>query len=293
MQLESSNSVQPHVPLTHNLPSVGRSFCVFLLLLTVVCLGRQTPGATADSPSQETTVVALGQRVERELKGGEHHSFRIPIKAGEFFYAVVDQRGIDVVVTLFDQGNQPVIKVDSPNSRYGPEPLLAIAQETGDYRIEVSAPDKNAPAGRYEINIVALHDATPEDKDHVAADRAFWEGNKLRLQRTAVSSRAAIEKFRQALPFFHSSGNRYRQALTLTLISATYAGLGEFQKSLESNEEALTLYRAVKDRFGESATLNSIGGVYDVLGEPAKALEHFRPALILLEKPGPTDPEGA
>jgi len=293
MQLETSNSVQPHVLLTHNLRSAGRSFCVFLLLLALVSVARQTRGATADSPSQGTTVVAPGQRVERELKGGESHSFRIHIKAGQFFYAVIDQRGIDVVVTLFDQGNQPVIKVDSPNSRQGPEPLLAIAQETGDYRIEVSAPDKNAPAGRYEINIVALRDATPEDKDHVAADRAFGEGNKLRVQRTAVSSRAAIEKYQQALTFFRSSGNLYRQALTLRLISAVNAGLGEFQRSLESNEEALTLYRAVTDRFGESATLNSIGGVYDVLGDPAKALEHYRQALLLIKKQEDPETEGA
>jgi CHAT domain-containing protein/tetratricopeptide (TPR) repeat protein len=235
----------------------------------------------------------LDQPIERELKGGEQHSFRQHLKAGQFFYAVVDQRGIDVAVTLFDPRNEPVVKADSPNSSRGPEPLLVIAQETGDYRIEVSAPNKNAATGRYDINLVALREATPEDKDHVAADRAFWEGNKLRLQRTAVSGRAAIEKYRQALSFFQSSGDRYRHALTLTVIGAVHGGLGEFQKSLEANQEALPLYRALKDPIGESGTLNSIGGVYDVLGEPAKALEHFRQALLVIEKQGNPATEGA
>lgn len=301
MQWETSNSVHPHVPLTNTLRSVGRNFCVVLFLVAVVSgvytspaltSGRQTPGATA-GPPQETTAIALDQPLGRELKGGEKHLFRIHIKAGQFFYALVDQRGIDVVVTLFDRGNQPLIKVDSPNSRHGLEPLLATIQETDDYTIEVSAPNKNAAPGRYEINVVALREATPEDKDHVAADRAFWEGNKLRLQRTAVSSRAAIEEYQRALPFFQSSGNRYRQALTLTVISALYAGLGEFQRSLECNEEALPLFRAVKDRFGESGTLNSIGGVYDVLGDPTKALAHYRQALLLIEKQGAAETQGA
>ena len=245
------------------------------------------------SPSQETTEITPGQPIERELKGGQKHTFRIHINAGQFFYTLVDQKGIDVVVTLFDHRNQPVFKVDSPNLNHGPEPLLAIIQDTGEYSIEVSAPNKNAGAGRYEITIAALREPTPEDKDHIAADRAFWEANKLRLQRTAVSSRAAIEKYQEALPFFKASGNRYRQALTLTMISAVHAGLGEFQKSLQYNEEALSLFRAVKDRFRESATLNSIGGVYDVLGDPQKALEYYRQALLLIEKQGAAETEGA
>jgi CHAT domain-containing protein/Tfp pilus assembly protein PilF len=245
------------------------------------------------SPSQEATELSLGQPIERELKGGEKHAFRIQLKAGQFFYTLVDQRGIDVVVTLLDRANQPVFKVDSPNGRYGPEPLLAIIQDTGEYSIEVSAPNKNAAAGRYEITVAALREATPEDKDHLAADRAFWEGNTLRLQRTAVASRAAIEKYQKALPFFKASGNRYRLAVTLSIISAVHAGLGEFQKSLQYNEEALPLFRAEKDRFGESATLNSMGGVYDVLGDPPKALEYYRQALRLIEKQGAADTEGA
>src|SRR6185436_18711024 len=182
---QSSSFVHSNLPLMRNFRLTGL-VCLVVLLVAPV------------SPSQETTEITPGQPIERELKGGQKHTFRIHINAGQFFYTLVDQKGIDVVVTLFDHRNQPVFKVDSPNLNHGPEPLLAIIQDTGEYSIEVSAPNKNAAAARYEITIAALREPTPEDKDHIAADRAFWEANKLRLQRTAVSSRAAIEKYQEA-----------------------------------------------------------------------------------------------
>jgi len=234
------------------------------------------------SVQQDASTIGPGAATERELKGGETHSFRIRIASGQFLYAEVDQRGIDVVVTLVGPDGQPLVKVDSPNAARGPEPLVWIAETSGDFRIEVSAPNKNAAAGRYEIRIIALREATATDRDHIAADKAFWEGNKLRLQRTAVSSRSAIEKYKQALPFFQTSGNSYRQALTLQMIGARHAELGEFQSSREYYEQTLPLFRAVGDKHRQSDSLNSIGGIYDVLGDLPKALEYYRQALSML-----------
>jgi CHAT domain-containing protein/tetratricopeptide (TPR) repeat protein len=302
MWSESSSHDHTYLLLTPSFLPVAREGSLVLLIAALVLVGYSsqalarspnTARSTEEALQQETSTIGLGHRIERELKGGERHSFQVHSDAGQFLYVLVDQRGIDVVVTLFEPGGQPVLKVDSPNSNHGPEPLVAIVEKSGDYVIEVSAPNKNAGVGRYEISFVALREATPTDKEHVAADKAFWEGNRLRLQRTAISSRNAIEKYKQALPFFQSSGDHYRQALTLTVISAVYAGLGEFQRSLEYNEQALPLFRALKDRFGESATLNSIGGVYDVLGDLPKALEYYRQALLLLERGKATDTEGA
>src|SRR6266404_367926 len=255
--------------------------------------GFHTTLLANDNVQQEAGTIAPGFPIERVLKGGETHSFRIQMTAGQFLYAIVDQRGIDVIVTLIGPGGQSLLKVDSPNSNHGPEPVVTIAETSGDYRIEVSAPNKDASTGRYEIRVVALREATTTDRDYVAADRTFWEANKLRLQRTAISGRAAIEKYKQALAFFQTAGDHYRQALTLTVISSVYAGLGEFQKSLEYNEQALPLFRDLKDRILESSTLNSIGGMHDVLGNKPKALEYYRQALFLLPKGGDPITEGA
>jgi CHAT domain-containing protein/tetratricopeptide (TPR) repeat protein len=246
-----------------------------------------------ESTQQPSSPIAPGQSLERTLKRGQTDTFTINAAAGQFLYALVDQKGIDVVVTLFGPGGEELWKVDGPNGNRGPEPLILIVAQSGTYRIEVAAPGDSPSVGQYEISIPALRDATPADKQHLAADRAFWEANKLRLQRTATASREAIEKYNQALPFFQTSGDRYREALTLSLIGSIYAGLGEFQTALEYNEQALLLFRAVRNHSAESGTLASMGGMYDVLGNPGKALEYYRHALQLLEKGTEPRTEGA
>jgi len=273
----------------------ARSAAVLITALSVFsftqALANQTPAkagfptpSTVATIQQDAGTIQPGIPIERELKAGETHSYRIHLEAEKFLYVVVDQRGIDVVVTLVGPNNQPLLKVDSPNSNHGPEPLVTIAELSGDYRIDVNAPNKNAPAGRYEIKIAALRQPTAADKEHLAAERSFWEANALRLQRNAASSRNAIEVYKKALALFQSIGESSRQALTLEMIAVLHAGLGEFQNGLEYYEKALPLFRASADRYQESSTLNGIGGVYDVLGNPSKALEYYRQALALLPK---------
>jgi len=227
--------------------------------------------------------IGLGQKIRRELKGGSSQAFRIPIESGQFLYVIVNQLGVDVVVTLFGPGGETIWKVDGPNASYGPEPLVAIVDVSGVYTVEVTAANKNASPGEYEVKLVGLHQATPEDREQLTADRAFWEGEKLRLQRTAASGKEAIIKYEQALPYFEHSGDRYRQALTLTVLSSIYAGFADFQKALKYNEQALPLFRAVNDRQRESGTLNSIAGYYDALGDPQKALDYYNQALLALD----------
>src|SRR5215470_15151941 len=42
-----------------------------------------------------------GKPIERELTGGQSHSYQIAMASGQYMHLVVDQRGIDVVVALF------------------------------------------------------------------------------------------------------------------------------------------------------------------------------------------------
>ena len=68
---------------------------------------------------------------------------------------LVAQRGIDVAVTLI--GPDEVKRTDANNAKgtQGVETLTIIADAPGDYRLEVRASERNAPAGRYEVTIVA------------------------------------------------------------------------------------------------------------------------------------------
>ena len=125
-----------------------------LTIFTVaLCLILAFGGALTSAQTPDSRQLTTGQVIERELKGDEAHSYSLALTAGQYLNVVVEQKGIDVVVTLFDSKNKKLAEVDSPNGTQGAEPLSMIIETTGNYRLEVRSPEKTAAAGRYEVKI--------------------------------------------------------------------------------------------------------------------------------------------
>src|ERR1044072_1979192 len=84
--------------------------------------------------------------VQSELKGGETHSFRIVLASGQFLNAAVQQQDIDVVTAVLGPDGKQLTESDSPNGRWGPEPVLIVAATAGEYRVDVrSSNSKSTP----------------------------------------------------------------------------------------------------------------------------------------------------
>lgn len=279
--------------INHSSQLSSESRLPLLCLLCPLLVIGALPGAKSVLPFQKDSATLKPDAIiERELKGGETHRFQISLASAQFLHAIVDQKGIDLVVTVFGPDGKQISRVDSPNGRVGPEPVVLVADAAGDYRLDVSSPNKQAPAGRYEIKITALREATPADRDHVTAERAFEEAHqKLHPQRTATSRRAAIEKYQQALQFYQSSGDSYRRALTIFQIGVINMEMGEPRRAMEYFSQALTTFRTLGDKFREAYTLNFIGGAYDIMGDLYRALDNYGQALTLArsEGAGPTE----
>ena len=245
--------------------------------------GATTPtNARQDDPSKLPSLSS----VERELKGGETQSYRVSLSTGQFLYALVEQQGIDVVVTLFGPDSKQLAETDSPNDRWGTEPILLVATVPGDYRVDIRSTNIKAPTGRYAIKNITLREATATDKDYFAAETNFDDGRRLRAQQTSAGRRAAIEKYEQALSLFRSVGDTYRQALTLSSIGNTYAQLNEFRTALEYFSATISLAQSLGDRRLEASTENFLGGSYDVLGDVRESLSHYDRALALSKETG-------
>jgi len=246
----------------------------------------QMTGSLPNQGSQPAPLVKLSviTPVERELKGGAAESFLVQLKAGEFVEINVDQEGIDVVASLFGPDGKQITRMDSPNGTHGDEPVVAIADVAGSYRIEVRSNNTRAPAGRFVITMNVQRAANSADADHIAAERAFTEGQRLRELRTAESRRAAIESFERALPYFKTSGDRGRQALALLAISSSYAESSEFRKALGTLNQILVLARLQGNSNLAGTALNLTGGAYDVLGDVDKALDFYGKALELFRQ---------
>ena len=260
-----------------------------LLVLTsatmLICVLLASAQTTKDLPQLAS--------VERELKGGETNSYRVSLIAGQFLHVIVEQNGIDVIAAAFAPDGKQLSYCDSPNDRWGSESVLLVAPESGEYRVDVISPNSKAPAGRYQIKVVALREATAVDKGHAVALTAFIEGNKLRVQQNAAAKRAAIEKYEQALPLFRAAGDSYREGMTWQSIGVAYYPLNEFRKALDCFNHAVELARSVGDRRFESGTETWIAGMLDILGDVVKALDHYQRALKLSREGGWPIAEGS
>ncbi|MEW6735668.1 MAG: tetratricopeptide repeat protein [Acidobacteriota bacterium] len=236
--------------------------------------------------STESVVLEQGKPIERELTGGEAHSYELKLVVGQFLHVVMEQKGIDIVTILVGPDDKELAKVDSPNGTQGSELILFITEATGNYRIELRSLEKAAFSGRYEIKIIELRTAIPKDKDHIAAHRVFVEGESLRASEDAESLLKAIEKYAQALQLFRAIGNRIGEVDALNSIGFVYDSLGENEKALDHYKQALPIIRELGDLSREADTLNNIGYVYDSLGEKLKGLEYYEQALQLMETIG-------
>jgi hypothetical protein len=86
-----------------------------------------------------------GKPIEREMAGGQKRYYAITLEAGQYSQLVVDQKGIDLVVTLFDPAGKKLIEVDSLVGAYRPERVSIIADTSGSTGRNRRRP-KKAPA---------------------------------------------------------------------------------------------------------------------------------------------------
>jgi CHAT domain-containing protein/Tfp pilus assembly protein PilF len=232
---------------------------------------------------QAAQLLESGKPIEREMAGDLSHSYRFTLIDGQLLHAVVDQRGIDVVVTLFGPEGIKIVEVDSPNGTQGPEPVWAIAEFSGDYRLEVRSLEANAKPGRYEVRIEEIRIASQQDRNRIGRERALLEARLLHGKGDEKSLRGAIAKYEEASNFSLKLRDSSNEAAALYGMGLVHYSLGEVPKALEVFERVLPIYRDLQDRHGEASTLNNIGQNYYSIGKYEKALRFLHQALEILQ----------
>jgi CHAT domain-containing protein len=279
--VHSKQSLKFLLPLAATLFTLGSQLIVAQQLAGSFRTPEQPPARGLEAQTAESTVIGAETSIERNLRGGEEQSFVLNLLSGQFLHAEVEQKGIDLVLTLHDPAGKKLATIDSPNGQYGAEPMVWQAATSGKYLLKVSSTNSKAPAGTFVIRVLALREPTITDKNRVLASKTFQEAQDLRAQRTASSRQAAIVKYKEALSLFALLEDPYWKALTLHAIGSTYAQSGEVRKALGFFEEALPQFRAIGDKRREAIALNFIGGLRDILGDLPVALEHYRQALAI------------
>jgi len=284
-----------HRAFLENIVVRSASFLILLLPALSVCASpAQSPreeivpsrSLTAAQTNDEIPSLELGKPIERKMAGGETHTYRIALVAGQYARIMFDQRGVDVVVTLFSPSGRKVTEVDSPNGPMGPEPVALIAEESGDYRLEVRTLYGDVPAGRYEVRVRELRTAAPQDSGRIAAERADAEVVMLQNDGTVRSIQRTVDKVEEALSLWRAYGDRRGEAAALNKAGRVYGDLSDYHTTLDYSEEALQIARRVGDRQIEIVALNAIGWSYFALGELKTGVDYHFQALALAKEVG-------
>ena len=260
-------------------------------LILAACQGPEpqqaAPRPEARPAAAHSLPLASGKNLESTLAGGTTHAYVFDLPAGQFVDVVVDQQGIDVVVELRAPDGRLLTRVDSPNGAEGPEPVPAVAEVAGRYRLEVAAGAGQAP-GRYAIRIGTHRPATDEDRTRVAAERLFAEGKALRDRGEARPLRESLARDRQALALFRSIGDQAREADVLYILGWAHRDLGERAAALDALQQAEQLFQRLGEEEKAGLTLNNLGEILGSLGRPDEQLASYQQALAIHRRVGNT-----
>ena len=243
-------------------------FAVGLLLLVTATAFAQQPTATLNPD----------QSIERQLRGGEAHSFQVRLQAGDFLRVSAMQMGIDLQLRLLDQSNKTLSESDVMNGSQGAEIVAVIAEQPGFARIEITA-DAAVPSGNYQLKIEALRPATETDRQWLVAQKLSQEAIQLRAKSGTENQEQAVAKFADALRVWQVIDDPLMVAHTLFYLASGYRRLGQTQHALVYYSYLTELARARPEWRELPSALGGLANVMLELGEQRKALVYLNQAL--------------
>lgn len=217
-----------------------------------------------DCPAQQNsniTIISSKQSLTRAFSSGERHIYKFLAEKNQAVEISVEQRGINIEMSVVRSGGERLIRFDSQTGWYGTENILFIAPVAGDYQIIVENALPGKVSGEYTIEIEAKNPATEKDKQRFAAFELASEADALArelLQIDAVRSNRSVarEKLEQAAELFGKANDLRGQAVVWFKHAVLMADeFGESNKAVVSFEKSLDFWRQAGDSSGEAETL--------------------------------------
>lgn len=247
--------------------------------------------------------LASGGSLTRTMKSNQRHIFRLALTPQQYVHVTVEQKGVDVALRIFNPNMVQLIERDSPNGKFGPEAVSAVAQLDGTYYFEICA-NQSQPVGSYELKLDGPRLSSPADEKRVRAESMLMQGqfetaqqlfNELGATREEGYALCNIgDKFRnsknfsEAMKYFEQALSRLAeahdisgQAFVLNQMGAAYRDLDVPSKALEKYARALELRLSIGDRWGEAQVHNNFAVVYTKIGEQQKSIASSELALAL------------
>lgn len=258
---------------------MGRSLAIALAacaVLVAVVSGGLLLSPGVPSLPKGTVELRPGASFSRQLSGGKVETFAIRLRKDEFLRAVVEQQGIDVVVSLLDPGGRSLFKTDRRNGAFAPELVEDVSEAAGWHLLQVRALHSGA-SGRYTVRLEELRPAGPKERLRARASLAFTTGETLWRGRDFDRIR---EVYRAALRDWQAVEDSRGIADAQARLGEVAAELGDLNGARHAYDQAIAIYGRLNDS-EEIRLLNELGRLHHWMAEPDAAETSYLRALQL------------
>jgi tetratricopeptide (TPR) repeat protein len=244
------------------------------------------------SQDADLTVLGPSEPLQRHIARGEEHLFQVTLSAGTSAEIVVEQRGIDVVVSVRDVEGKLICDFQDEVRRDGEEHAAIVAATAGVYTVAVKPAEGTTSPGDY---VVRLSDPTPatEAQRRLQQSRILLTlGRQLEQTGYFAEARTLLE---QSLAVAEDSG-----AADDVYLAVVQFELGTNALDSQDNTRARSLYERALPAFDKAwgpknpyaaMTRSRLALLDQRAGQPLKAEATIREVLPLLERAlGPAHP---
>lgn len=230
----------------------------------------------------EGQMLTRGKGSDRTLKAGEAQSWEIDARADDFVHLTVEQRLIDVVITVTGPSGATVGTFDTPNGDLDLEIVRFIAPAPGRYVVEVGSTAAEAEPGRYAIRLVTRRPATPADRRVHAAIEAQADANRLRA--SPDTRRASLARYDEAMALWRGAGDRAGEANALRAMGFAHVRLREDDDAYTTFARTRQMWRDLGDVRSEAFSVLILGTIHARRGEPGETRARALEALPLWQR---------